>query len=161
VKLVFLAAEEERTLGSRAYAATLDPSGSLAVFNLESVGASDELAYVPEDGFALTRYRSPDAIVTFVNETAQTLRGAELLPRALPPGTLTDGRSFLARGIPTVTLRAFTGGSFPRRLHSEHDSRDRLSVAAIDRTVDLLHGLITRADARPALVEDLGRSDGQ
>jgi len=161
VKLVFLAAEEERTLGSRAYAATLDPSGSLAVFNLESVGASDELAYVPEDGFALTRYRSPDAIVTFVNETAQTLRGAELLPRALPPGTLTDGRSFLARGIPTVTLRAFTGDSFPRCLHSEHDSRDRLSVAAIDRTADLLHGLITRADARPALVEDLGRSDGQ
>jgi hypothetical protein len=47
VKLVFLAAEEERALGSRAHAATLDPDDSLAVINLESVGASDELAYIP------------------------------------------------------------------------------------------------------------------
>ncbi len=157
VKLVFLAAEEERTLGSRAYAETLDTDESLAVFNLESVGASDELAYIPEDGFALTRYRSPEPIVAFVNDTARELRGAVLSARELPPGVLTDGRSFMARGIPTLTLRAFSGDSFPRRLHSEHDSRDRLSVAAIDRTSDLLYALVSRSDAHPALVGSLGR----
>ena len=161
VKLVFLAAEEERTLGSRAYAATLDPADTLAVFNLESIGASGELAYIPEDGFALTRYRSPDAIVAYVNETAREIENAELAARTLPPGVLTDGRSFLALGIPTVTLRAFTGDGFPRRLHSEHDSRDRLSMDAIDGSTDLLHALVLRADANPALVRDLGRNDGQ
>jgi acetylornithine deacetylase/succinyl-diaminopimelate desuccinylase-like protein len=155
VKLVFLAAEEERTLGSWAYARTLEPGPAVAVFNLESIGASDELAYIPEDGFALRRYRSPDRIVAFVNETARELLGAELSARALPPGTLTDGRSFLAHGIPAVTLRSFTGESFPRRLHSEHDSRDRLSVAAIERSTQLLLALVRRADAEPALV---GRS---
>ena len=160
LKLVFLAAEEERTFGSRAYAQTLDPGGPIAVFNLESLGASDELAYIPEDGFALRRYRSPEAIVAFVNQTARQLWGVELPPRELPAGTLTDGRSFLARGIPAVTLRAFTGEGFPRRLHSEHDSRDRLSVAAIDRGTDLLHALAVRADANPELVENLGQSEG-
>jgi hypothetical protein len=130
------------------------------VFNLESVGASDELAYIPEDGFALTRYRSPDAIVAYVNETAQAAGGVALEPRTLPPGVLTDGRSFLAHGIPTLTLRAFTGDGFPRRLHSEHDSRDRLSTEAIDASTDLLHALIRRSDAQPTLIANLGWNDG-
>ena len=159
VKLVFLAAEEERALGSRAYAQTLDPGGRNAVFNLESIGASDELAYVPEDGFVLRRYRSPDSIVAFTNETARRLWGHELPARELPAGTLTDGRSFLARGIPALTLRAFTGESFPRRLHSEHDSRDRLSVAAIERSTDLLHALVVRVDENPELVGSPGGSE--
>ena len=159
VKLVFLAAEEERTLGSRAFAATLDPAAAIAVVNLESIGASDELAYIPEDGFALTRYRSPDALIEFVNATSRTLHGEELAPRTLPAGTLTDGRSFLALKIPAVTLRAFTGDSFPRRLHSEHDSRDRLSVAAIDRSIDLLYALVLRADSHPDELENLRPAD--
>ena len=160
VKLVFLAAEEERTLGSRAYAQTLEPGSPVGVFNLESIGASEELAYIPEDGFALRRYRSPEPIIAFTNEAARQLWGEELTPRELPAGTLTDGRSFLALGIPAVTLRAFTGDSFPRRLHSEHDSRDRLSVAAIDRSVELLRALVERADADPERVAQLGQSDG-
>jgi hypothetical protein len=160
VKLVFLAAEEERTLGSWAYAQTLDPGDPIGVFNLESIGASDELGYIPEDGFALRRFRSPEGIVTFLSEAAEQLRGEELPPRELPAGTLTDGRSFLARAIPAVTLRAFTGDSFPRRLHSEHDSRDRLSVTAIDRATQLLHALVERADANPELVENFGRGNG-
>jgi hypothetical protein len=48
-----------------------------------------------------------------------------------------------------VTLRAFTGDSFPRRLHSEHDSRDRLSVAAIERSALLLEAMVERADRAP------------
>ena len=157
VKLVFLAAEEERALGSWEYARTLDPRAPLAVVNLESVGASEELAFIPEDGFALRRYRSPDWLVAFVNATARELWGAELRPRALPAGTLTDGRSFLARGIAAVTLRAFTGEGFPRLLHSERDSRERLSVAAIERSVELLRALVSRADEDPSLGGGLRR----
>lgn len=152
VKLVFLAAEEERTLGSRAFAATLDPQGPLAVINLESVGANDELAFVPEDGWALRRYRSPDSLIAFVNRTAMRLWERELAPRELPFGTLTDGRSFLARDIPAITLRAFTAEGFPRRLHSSHDSRDRLSLAAIEKSVDLLYALVEAADADPSRI---------
>jgi len=160
VKLVFLAAEEERTLGSRAYARSLDPSTPVAIVNLESVGASNDLAYIPEDGFALRRYRSSDAMVGFVNETAQELWGAALVPRELPPRTLTDGRSFLALGMPAITLRAFTGEGFPRKLHSINDSRDRLSVPAIDRSTELFRALVARSDADPTLIEELPGATG-
>ena len=91
----------------------------------------------------------------FVNATAESLWGAPLAPKELPVGTLTDGRSFLAHGIPAVTLRSFTGDAFPRRLHSTHDSRDRLSVPALERSTELLQALVERVDADPSLVSKL------
>lgn len=155
VQLVFLAAEEERTMGSWAFARSLDAPGPVAVVNLESIGADEAVAYIPEDGWALRRYRSPDALVAFVDEVATGLWGRGLPPRELPFGTLTDGRSFLARGVPALTLRAFTEGEFPRRLHSAHDSRERLSPAAIERSAGLLYALVEAADAHPARLAGL------
>jgi acetylornithine deacetylase/succinyl-diaminopimelate desuccinylase-like protein len=149
VKLVFPAAEEERAMGSWAYASSLDRDTPVLVINLESIGAADNLAYVAEDGFALRRYQSPEAVIRFVNDTARELWGAELPARQLPVGTLTDARSFLAHGIPALTLRAFTEGRFPRKLHSAHDNRDRLSIPAIERGTRLLRALVAHADAAP------------
>jgi Zn-dependent M28 family amino/carboxypeptidase len=148
VQLVFTAAEEERALGSYAYAQTLVADPPDAIFNLESVGASGRLGWVPEDGFELRRFRSPEFLVERVDAAARSL-GREPLPMmALPPGTLTDGRSFLAQGLPALTLRASEDGAFPTRLHSKYDSRDRLSVDAIDETVDLLAAIVALDDAR-------------
>ena len=77
------------------------------------------------------------------------LLGRKPLPMLeLPPGTLTDGRSFLALGLPALTLRATEDGSFPTRLHSEHDSRDRLSVESIEKTVDLLEAIVELSGGR-------------
>lgn len=145
VQIVFFAAEEERALGSRAWARELARAGgNVAVVNLESVGASAELALIAEDGFALRRLRSPAWLLDWV-------RGTAALPEvALPFGVLTDGRSFLDAGVPAVTLRALDDGGFPRRLHSARDSRDRLSEAGIENAVDLLEALVRRADADPA-----------
>jgi acetylornithine deacetylase/succinyl-diaminopimelate desuccinylase-like protein len=150
VKLVFLAAEEERAMGSWAYAGGLDRDAPVVVINLESIGAADALAYVAEDGFALRRYQSPEPVIRFVNDTARELWGAELPARELPVGTLTDARSFLAHGIPALTLRAFTEEPFPRKLHSAHDNRDRLSIPAIERGTRFLRALVSRADATPS-----------
>jgi acetylornithine deacetylase/succinyl-diaminopimelate desuccinylase-like protein len=153
VKLVFFAAEEERALGSWAFAQTLQhEAGPLAVVNLEGVGGSDELAIVSEDGFALVRYRSPAWWVDRVAATARELWGAPLPTGAIPRGVLTDGRSFLAHGVTALTLRAFWRGAFPHDLHSAHDSRERLSVPAIDRGAVLLRELVRRADADPGVL---------
>ena len=159
-KIVFLSACFEAwtaTLGSWAFARTLDPLRATAVVNLESVGASDELALITEDGFALTRYHSPAWLVEWVGDAARGLWGRGLPARELPPGTLTDGRSFLAHGIPALTLRAFTPEGFPRGLHSFRDSRDRLSPAAIDRAAEFLFALVEAADADPEAFTALAR----
>ena len=141
-------------MGSWAYASSLDRDVPVVVVNLESIGAADALAYVAEDGFALRRYQSPEAVIRFVNDTARELWGAELPARQLPVGTLTDARSFLAHGIPALTLRAFTEDPFPRKLHSAHDNRDRLSIAALERGTRLLRALVAHADAAPSRLED-------
>jgi len=162
VKLIFFAAEEERTLGSWAYAKSLldedrqhergkSPS-SLMVVNLESIGTSDALAYIPEDGFATRRFFSSQAMIDFVNSGAKKVYGRPLESRELPFGVLTDGRSFLAHGIEAITLRSFENDQFPRDLHSQHDSRDRLSSKGIERSVSLLHELINLADSATASI---------
>jgi len=153
VEIVFLAAEEERALGSWAFAKTLSGRGPVAVINLESVGASNDLAYIAEDGFALTRYRSSDQLIDLVNAAAEDQMGAPLQARELPFGTLTDGRSFLAHDIPALTLRAFDGESFPRNLHSSQDSRDRLEMNGIEEATRLMRALIDRVDRDPTAIE--------
>ncbi len=147
VELVFTAAEEERAFGSRAHAATLEPASQLAVVNLELIGADGKLGYVPVDGFALRRFESPSWLVELVEDTALESLGLPLSVIRLPAGTLTDGRSYLARGIAAVTLSAAPAGGFPRRLHSSGDSRDRLSPGALDRCGEFLDTLVKRFDA--------------
>jgi acetylornithine deacetylase/succinyl-diaminopimelate desuccinylase-like protein len=157
VRLVFLAAEEERTLGSWAFAQTLAPRDGLAVVNLEVVGASDTLALVAEDGFALRRWRSPRGVVAFLNEAARATLGHELPERALPAGTLTDGRSFLAHGLPAATLWSVGPDAFPRGLHGPADARERLSLPAIEQAAQLLATLVALADAEPERLRALAR----
>ncbi len=157
VKLVFFASEEERTLGSWAYAKDLreareqDEKGKsskeIMAVNLESIGTSDELAYITEDGFATRRFFSSQAMIDFVNAGAKAVYGRPLEARELPFGVLTDGRSFLGHGFDAITLRSFEGDQFPHDLHSEHDSRDRLSIHGIEKSVSLLKQLIDQADA--------------
>ena len=151
VKLVFLAAEEERTLGSWHYARTLDRESPVAVINLEIVGASEQLAYVSEEPFGIRSYRPSSALVSLVRESARELWGKPLPGRTLPGAMFTDGRSFLAHGIPTVTLMSATHGG-PRHLHSFRDSRDRLFVPALDEVVTLLEAVVLSVDRKPSIL---------
>jgi len=151
VKIVFLAAEEERTLGSWAYAKALVYDKQIDikntfVINLESIGTTENLAYIPEDGFATRRFRSSPKIIDFINRAAQQVYGEALPPKPLPFGTLTDGRSFLAHGVQTITLRSLEEDEFPRHLHSEYDSIDRLSMTGLEKSVELLKVLISDAN---------------
>lgn len=157
VTLAFFAAEEERTLGSWHYAQALASERhgpGLAVINLETVGADEGLAYVEEEGFPLRRYRPSRSLIDLVDDMARDLWGAPLAARSLPQFAVTDGRSFLAHAIPAVTLLSSSG--FPRRLHSHQDRRERLSLPALDRTVDFLEALVARVERDP---KALARSD--
>lgn len=159
VRIAFVAAEEERALGSRAHAQSLERDRPIAIVNLESIGAQGALAFVPEDGTEFRRFESPAWLVALVDEAASDLGRPRLARLPLPMGTLTDGRSYLAEGLPALTLRATEDGGFPTRLHSVYDARERLSVESIERTAELLAALVRRVDHTP--LEPVERSAGK
>ena len=66
---------------------------------------------------------------------------------------MTDARSFLARGIPALTLGSALEGQWPRHLHSARDSRDRVSLPAMELTRELLNAIVARIDREPAIVQ--------
>ena len=149
VKLVFLAAEEEGAIGSWHYASTLSAEAPLAVINLDTVGASEQLAYSPSEGFVFRRYGPPDALVGLVESTARELWSEPLQVISYPLGSMSDARSFLAHGIPAVTLLSGPDGKLPRHLHSARDSRDRLLIPVLERTVELLDAIVARVERDP------------
>jgi hypothetical protein len=146
---VFVAAEEERALGSRAYARALERERPRAIVKLEAIGTAAPLAYVPEDGFDFRRFESPTWLIELLGAAAADLGQPAPARRPLPPGTLTDGRSFLAEGLPAVTLWSAEDESFPGYLHSAGDSRERLSPESLEAAVDLLEALVRRVDREP------------
>jgi hypothetical protein len=152
VKLVFLAAEEERALGSWEYARTIDPRAPVAVINLETIGATGPVVYAPEEGFQFRRYPAPGAMIGLASDAARELWGEPLAANPLPAGVITDGRSFLAHDIPAVTLLSRADTGFPRCLHSARDDRRRLSLPALEKTVDLLAAIVARVDRDPAVI---------
>lgn len=159
VKLVFFAGEEERALGSWRFAEGVDRGSPTAVINLETIGASEQLGYVVEEGFLLRRYHPPGGLVRLLEDVARDATRQTIVPVALPRGAMTDARSFLAQGIPAITLLGAVEGRLPRRLHSAGDSRDRLSITALERAVDLLAAVVTHVEQDPADLATLAEGD--
>lgn len=155
VELVFVASEEERTLGSWHYARALDPEAPLVAINLELMGGSEGFAYVPIERFVLRTFAPPVELVTLLDSTARPVVGQQVVPSPIPRFSMTDARSFLAHGVPALTLMARFDGGFPRGLHSPRDTRDRVSMRSLERSVDLLGAVVARVDAEPHLLTEL------
>ena len=145
VQLAFLSCEEERALGSSHFARGLRSRDPLAVINLELVGAMGPLAYAREEGFLIRRFHPAPAAVALLQGAARDLGWNPLRAMPLPGVMYTDGRSFLALGIPTVTILSYSEGG-PRGLHSYRDSRSRLSVPALRQAVVFLAGVLERVE---------------
>jgi len=154
IELVAFAGEEERAFGSMEYAREKARHGTtgLAMINLESLGAGERIVYAPDDGWARARYATPSWLAKLVNEAAGDLVRPPIESQVAPPSVLTDARSLLAVGIPALTLRAYSSDGFPRGLHSQRDSRERLSPRALERATDLLQAVVERLATRPRRV---------
>lgn len=151
IKLLFLAAEEEGALGPWHYAQNMPADRSQAVINLEMVGTGGGRAYAPRERFALRSYEAAPHLVRLVDRALAHLGEPPLQPVAWPGMALSDARSFLAHGIPAVTIFELSEGRFPRALHSPADNRNRLSVPVLNRTVEVLRRVVVEADSDPTM----------
>jgi hypothetical protein len=145
VVFAFLAGEEERALGSWHYARAIAARGQVAVVNLEILGASPQLAWVEREGFLARSYAPSLPLIALVSDRARARWGHGLEPRPLPGVMYTDARSFLAHGIPCVTLMSMTRGG-PRGLHSTLDDRSRLQIEALETALLLLRDVVVHVD---------------
>lgn len=159
VELVWPAAEEVGVQGSWEYARTrfaAPPPGPTLAVNLEFIGAASDLAVFGRERFALRSYPVHPSLLKILNKTYRAARGKPL--HVTWYGASTDARSFLAHGIPTLTLLSdLPAHAIPRDLHSAGDQRGRIHEAALDATVDYLLAIVRTIDAQPLVV----RSDGR
>ncbi len=144
VQIVFLAGEEERTLGSLHFVQSIQSRKPDLVINLESVGGPGPIAFAEEESFLYRSYPPSAVAVEAIRNATRTLEQRPPIPMRLPGSMYTDGRSFLAADLPTVTLISYSKGG-PRHLHSILDNRQRLSIQSLHQAVELLMTVVTSA----------------
>ena len=163
VRIVFFDMEEIGLVGSRAFVESLDPAEVAAMINVDVVGYGDTLLYGPQA-------TSPDGSPAHLLQQACARRGMPCVGmRGMPPG---DDRSFLAAGIPTVSLGVVTAeevhrlwlflhGDLPddlrgplapealRIIHTERDTAELLEPAAMTRAFHAATDVVLDLAAAP------------
>ena len=150
VTVVIFAAEELNVQGSQAYVRDRDREENALPccnINLELVCQEGDYVYWAEDGVFTTRYATSSELRGLLDEAVQTVTGQDL--RLLEGGftTISDSGSFLAAGIPSITLgnagSAQLGCCF---FHSHLDNLERVVPARINELVQILKELTLLLD---------------
>ncbi|HUI26884.1 MAG TPA: M28 family peptidase [Candidatus Kryptonia bacterium] len=151
VDIVLFAGEEVGLQGSARYVAerfTPRPTVPTYVINAEGWGFGPLLSYFTSDRSVLKRYDASTPLVRALDRVYRKVtHGVGLAPDVQP--LTSDARSFLAAGIPSVTLSSQGSGEDRLRgLHSAADSRDRIQPAALDQTLEFLQAALVDIDTR-------------
>lgn len=148
VQFIFFSAEEVGAEGSAQYVKSRfsvhDPL-STYVINLDPVGASKHLAVSGTEARLLRSYRPDPQMIRALDSVHRELIGSAL--HVTSRGGLTDGVSFAALGIPTVTLISEVPPFvLPRGMHTASDRRSRIDVASLDQVQELLLRFVRNTD---------------
>lgn len=148
VTLLFLTGEEIGVQGSWDYASrrfAVPPELPTAVVNLEFLGASKEFATFKGERFASGGYPPSARLLEVFEAVHQEELGAPLYVTWYSAAT--DARSFLAHGIPAMTLlNVLPDRALPRHMHSAADDRSRLVPGGLDAAQQILEAALRRMD---------------
>lgn len=151
VTLLFLSGEEIGVQGSWVCAAerfATAPERPTAVVNLEFLGAATDFAVFKGESFATRTYPPAPWLVEAFDQEHRRQRGKPLWVTWYAAST--DARSFLAHGVPAMTLlNALPGHALPRGMHSPRDNRSRIVDGGLDAALELLDATVRRLDAAP------------
>lgn len=150
VRIVLFAGEEVGLQGSASYVAQLGDDVLVPTFaiNAEGWGFGPLLSYFTSDRSPVRRYEASTALIRTLDRVHRRIaRDSGLVPDIQP--VTTDARSFLAAGVPAVTLASQRDGDNRIRfLHSAADSRERIDLLGLQRALDLLQAALIEIDAR-------------
>lgn len=150
IEIVLLSAEEIGVQGSWVYAQQRFGAGqdlSTFVVNLEGLGTSPTHAILRSESFTLRSFAPDERLAALIGRAHEETLGSALVPFRF--GGATDARSFLAAGVPALTLISIGPDElYVRDLHSIRDARSRLDERALDASLRLLQALVARVEAR-------------
>jgi len=151
VRLLWVSGEEAGVYGSWIYAreylggATDLPSSAI---NLEFLGAAADLAVFGRETFTLRSYRPDAKLLATLDGVHQEQRGKPL--HRTWYGAATDARSFLAHGVPALTLLGdLPEHAFARDMHSVGDHPGRIDMGALDANLEFLESAVRALDQGP------------
>lgn len=151
VTLVFLSGEEIGVQGSWHYARDRFPTPPTIptfVINLEALGLSSQLAIFGGETFTLRRYAPDPLMAEAANQVHQQRFQKDIW--TTPYSGATDARSFLARGIPALTLMSRPHrtdtliDSVHRGMHSRLDRREQIETANLEANARFLEVYVHR-----------------
>jgi len=148
VRILLLSGEEAGVHGSWEYvrARFAPPPLPTRVINMEFFGASADLAVFKSERFSLRSYPADPDLLALVDRVHRARRGKPI--HVTWYGAATDARSFLAHGVPALTLLSdLPGHALARHMHSDYDRRDKIDPRALDETVEFLLQVVAEADA--------------
>ncbi len=149
VSLLFLTGEEIGVQGSWDYASrtfSTPPPLPTAVVNLEFLGAAKEFGTFHGERFASGSYPPSPRLLEVFDAVHREQVGTPLYVTWYSAAT--DARSFLAHGVPAMTLiSVLPDRSLPRHMHSVADERSRLVPGGLDAALALLDAGLRRIDA--------------
>lgn len=150
VEIALLSGEEIGVEGSWEYARQRfagDADLPTSVINLEFIGAAPNLAVFGSEKFSLRSFAPDPTLVGLLDAVHRQERGAPLYVTWY--GAATDARSFLAHGVPAVTLSSdLPNHALGRGMHGATDAPDRIDPVALDATLAYLDAAVRAADQR-------------
>jgi len=149
LEFILFSGEELGAEGSAQYVkakfSELDTLPSYVV-NLDPIGASSRLSVLGKERRLLRAYPPDPQILAGLGNVFGEITGSSL--GISSHAGFTDGVSFAAHGIPTVTLISEVPPfDVPRYLHSARDTRSRVDLASMDLAKRLIMRFVREADA--------------
>lgn len=150
VHVLLLSGEEAGVQGSWEYARTrfaTAPRVPTRVINMEFFGAAPDLAVFKRERFSLTSYPADPGLLSRIDRVHRRRRGKPV--HVTWYGAATDARSFLAHGIPALTILSdLPGHALARHMHSDYDRRDRIDAKVLGETAEFLLQLVEEMDGK-------------
>jgi acetylornithine deacetylase/succinyl-diaminopimelate desuccinylase-like protein len=149
VQIVLFAGEEVGLQGSAAYLAeqfSEVPPHPVYFINGEVWGFGRELSYFVYDRSVWRRYEASTPLVRTLDRACRRVTNQATLTFDVQPVT-TDARTFLAAGIPAVTVTSHhLGDSHIRYVNTAADDRERVDREALEQTLSFLQAALAEID---------------
>jgi hypothetical protein len=141
--LALFTGEEVNLQGSRAYARGREFPLPSAALNLEAMAQDGDYVFWERDGSIFKLVPTSEPVNRLLREVVREVTGAEPVPGG---PVISDGASFLTRGVPTGVLGTYHSVMRDSGFHRPSDNLSRVDMSRLPQGVELLARFLHKYD---------------